>query len=164
MMLDKACFLDRDGVLVKTFPEGDTTRGPRTLDEIEYLPGVYESCRLLRRAGFKLVCVTNQPDIARGIVTAESVYEVNTEILSAIPLDAFFTCPHDDSDYCDCRKPRSGLLFLAAWELQVSLRRSVMIGDRDSDILAGIRAGCRPCQVTPEYSLLEIAKWICQTT
>jgi D-glycero-D-manno-heptose 1,7-bisphosphate phosphatase len=161
--LKPAAFFDRDGTLVKTFPEGDTTRGPRTCDEIEFLPGVRDACTILRKAGFRLVLITNQPDISRGIITPHSVHAVNTDILYALALHAVYFCPHQDSDRCSCRKPQPGLIYAAAYEMGLCLQDSFVVGDRPSDIEAAVNAGCRHALVTPTNPLLEIAKWICRT-
>lgn len=156
----KAAFLDRDSTLVRTFPQdGLPPRGPRTIEEIEYLPDVREGCRLLRKAGYRLVCVTNQADIARGIITAHSVELVDTELLSSIPLDAFYTCTHQDSDGCGCRKPKPGLLYAAAYEMHLQLDGSVMIGDSDRDKGAANAAGVRFVR-TDGTDFLECVRWI----
>ncbi|HEX4579451.1 MAG TPA: transaldolase [Candidatus Dormibacteraeota bacterium] len=137
-----AVFLDRDGVLVEAtevdgVPTPSTQRGA-----LELRPGVEEACRQLRADGLLLVCVTNQPDIARGTVRVESVNAANAELQARLGLHAILVCPHDDADDCDCRKPRPGLLIRAADTLGIDLARSVMVGDRWRDVEAGRRAGC----------------------
>jgi transaldolase len=109
---------------------------------LQLRPGVEEACRQLRAAGLPLVCVTNQPDIARGTVTMESVQTANAELQALLGLDAILVCPHDDTDDCDCRKPRPGLLLSAASILGIDPTLSVMVGDRWRDVEAGRRAGC----------------------
>lgn len=160
MTLAKAVFFDRDGVLVRAFPEGETTRGPRTIGEIQCLPDVQESCRKLRCAGYKLVMVTNQPDVARGIITKESVSAVNMEIVYSIPLDAVYTCPHQDGDLCSCRKPLPGLLFAAGYEMEICLRKSFFIGDRQSDMNAAWTAGCLGVFSETNTGIKEAVEWI----
>ena len=83
---------------------------PQTLAEFRVLPGVAEACAGLRRAGFVLVVVTNQPDIARGRQTRTEVDRMHERLRSLVPLDDVFVCPHDDADGCACRKPRPGML------------------------------------------------------
>jgi transaldolase len=137
-----AVFLDRDGVLVEaTEVDGVPTPVPHG-GTLQLRPGVEEACRQLREAGLPLVCVTNQPDIARGTATTESVRRVNAELQARLSLDAILVCPHDDADDCDCRKPRPGLLLSAAKTLGIDPRLSVMVGDRWRDVEAGRRAGC----------------------
>jgi transaldolase len=137
-----AVFLDRDGVLVEaTEVDGVPTPMPHG-GTLRLRPGVEKACRQLRAAGLPLVCVTNQPDIARGTVTTESVRAVNAELQARLSLDAILVCPHDDTDDCNCRKPRPGLLLSAANTLGIDPKLSVMVGDRWRDVEAGRRAGC----------------------
>jgi transaldolase len=138
----RAVFLDRDGVLVEG---GEVDGVPAPLSQgaaVELRPGVREACTRLRAAGLLLVCVTNQPDVARGTITMESVQAVNATLQGLLALDAILVCPHDDADHCDCRKPRPGMLLAAADSLGIDLQRSVMVGDRWRDVEAGQRAGC----------------------
>src|SRR2546423_15116493 len=102
-----------------------------------------EACEALRRAGFMLVLVTNQPDIARGTRERGAVDAINDELRRRLGLDDVRVCPHDDDDECACRKPRPGLILAAAERWGISLDASVMVGDRWRDIEAGRGAGCR---------------------
>jgi D-glycero-D-manno-heptose 1,7-bisphosphate phosphatase len=168
----RAVFLDRDGVLLPVVVRDGIPR-PIADEEVELLPGVAEACRTLREAGFLLVVVTNQPDIARGTVSAEAVERINARLRSMLPLDDLRVCPHDDADDCDCRKPRPGLLVDAASDWEVELASSFMVGDRWRDVGAGRRAGCRVIFVDRGYEetlelepdavvsgLPEAAEWI----
>jgi len=148
-----AVFLDRDGVLNKAFvTEAGTPSPPRSIDELEILPGVIESCDRLRELGYLLVVVTNQPDIARGTLDASVVDEINLRLQAELTLDSVWTCPHDDSDGCACRKPRPGLLLEAAQHHGIDLERSFMVGDRWRDVEAGRGAGCKTLWVVdPTY-------------
>ncbi len=137
-----AVFLDRDGVLNRAFVIDGVPHPPSSLDELEVLPGVEEACRLLRGAGYLLVVVTNQPDLARGMQRIEVVDEINGALRKRLGIDDVFVCPHDDADDCNCRKPRPGMLLAAAAAHAIDLSRSVMVGDRDRDIAAGRAAGC----------------------
>jgi D-glycero-D-manno-heptose 1,7-bisphosphate phosphatase len=96
----------------------------------------------LRDAGFALVVVTNQPEIARGTLERSDVDEINARLAGLLPLDDVVTCPHDDDDGCECRKPRPGMLLEAASRLGLDLDASYLIGDRWRDVEAGRRAGC----------------------
>jgi D-glycero-D-manno-heptose 1,7-bisphosphate phosphatase len=91
---------------------------------------------------FKLIVVTNQPDIARGKATRASIDELNEHLRRELPVDDLLMCPHDNGDGCDCRKPKPGLLFRAAEKHGLDLRSSFMVGDRWSDVDAGAAAGC----------------------
>jgi transaldolase len=137
-----AVFLDRDGVLTEATVVDGVPRPISAGGALELRPYVEEACQQLRAAGLLLVCVTNQPDVARGTVTLESVRAAGAELQNRLQLDAFLVCPHDDSDHCNCRKPLPGMLISAADTLDIALDRSVMVGDRWRDIEAGRNAGC----------------------
>jgi D-glycero-D-manno-heptose 1,7-bisphosphate phosphatase len=150
-MARRGVFLDRDGVLNATASRDGVPYPPRSVDEVEILPGVEEACTRLRGAGFDLVVVTNQPDIARGIQTLEAVRRINDALLGALPLDEIVVCPHDDADECDCRKPKPGMLVAAAQRRAIDLSASFMVGDRWRDVAAGVRAGCRTLLIDRGY-------------
>lgn len=120
-------------------------------EDMVVLPGVVDALGELRRAGMKLVCVTNQPDIARGLVSAETVEQANKILGERLGLDSVRCCPHDDPDPHGCRKPQPGLILDAAAELELDLARSVVVGDRWRDIEAGRRSGCRTVFVDGDY-------------
>jgi D-glycero-D-manno-heptose 1,7-bisphosphate phosphatase len=145
----RAVFLDRDGVLNRARVVGGVPRPPRGLEELEILPGVLEATRRLSRAGWLLVVVTNQPDIARGQVNRAEVDALNQALAACLPLDDLRVCPHDDADHCGCRKPEPGLLLAAARDHDIDLPGSVLVGDRWRDIEAGRRAGTRTVHVVP---------------
>jgi D-glycero-D-manno-heptose 1,7-bisphosphate phosphatase len=96
----------------------------------------------LKELDFLVICVTNQPDVARGTVTRASVDEINARVRAEMRLDDLLVCCHDDRDRCDCRKPQPGLLLQAAARLGIDLGRSYMIGDRWKDVACGAAAGC----------------------
>lgn len=146
-----AVFLDRDGVLNAAVVIEGRPYPPRTVAETALLPGVEEACAALRGEGFALVCITNQPDIARGTATREAVDAINAHLQQRLHLDAVAVCPHDDADACDCRKPQPGLILRAAAQLGADLERSVVVGDRWRDVEAGRRAGCATVFVDHGY-------------
>jgi D-glycero-D-manno-heptose 1,7-bisphosphate phosphatase len=152
----KAVFLDRDGVLNETCVRNGVPHPPATLADLTILPGVPEACAKLRAVGFRLLVVTNQPDIARGTQTVATVDRLNAEVRRLAGVDDVFVCPHDDRDGCDCRKPRPGLLLVAAKSYGIELAASVMVGDRDRDIGAGRAAGCRTVFVNRGYGNLPV--------
>jgi D-glycero-D-manno-heptose 1,7-bisphosphate phosphatase len=168
----RAVFLDRDGVLNAAVVRDGRPYPPTSVDEVEVLPGAEQACHRLREAGFDLVVVTNQPDIARGTQTLEAVQRINNALLAALPLDEVVVCPHDDDDGCDCRKPKPGMLLDAAQRRGIDLSTSFMVGDRWRDVEAGIRAGCRTVFIDRDYDersvqadvsvadLAEAAVWI----
>jgi len=172
----RAVFLDRDGVVNRALVREGKPYPPPTLSDLRLLPGVREACRMLREAGFALILVTNQPDIARGTANAGEVGEMHSRLRRFLQLDDIRVCPHDDDARCECRKPKPGLLFEAAQAWNIDLRSSFLVGDRWRDVEAGHRAGCQSIFVDYGYrerqpdgpflrvhSLLEAANWILRT-
>jgi D-glycero-D-manno-heptose 1,7-bisphosphate phosphatase len=135
----RAVFLDRDGVINRAFVRDGRPYPPTSAADLEILPGVPQALRRLRAAGYRLVVVTNQPDIARGSVTEASVGAINERLRQVLPIDEIRVCPHDDADDCECRKPKPGLLLQPPAH---NMAASVMVGDRWRDISAGLAAGC----------------------
>jgi D-glycero-D-manno-heptose 1,7-bisphosphate phosphatase len=172
-----AVFLDRDGVINRVFVRAGVTHPPAHPAEFEFLPGVAAAAGRLREAGFALVVVTNQPDVARGTQTAAGVEALNDRVRAALPVLDVLSCFHDQGDGCACRKPKPGLLLAAAGRWVLDLKRSFMVGDRWSDVAAGQAAGCRAVLVETPYSgrercrpdhgvadLAGAADWIIQLT
>lgn len=135
----RVVFLDRDGVINRAYLRDGVSQPPPTVAALEILPGVADALARLRRAGYRLIVVTNQPDVARGTLKRETVDAIHDRLLSVLPLDEVRVCYHDDADSCGCRKPRPGLLTMGA---PVDFSASVMVGDRWRDIEAGRNAGC----------------------
>lgn len=140
--MQTAVFLDRDGVINKALVRNGRPYAPRSHDDFQILPGVPDALAQLREAGLILIVVTNQPDVATGHVSRETVLEMNAFLHKELPLDDIRTCFHDDRDACDCRKPAPGLLQEAALQWDVDLSTSFMVGDRWRDVGAGKAAGC----------------------
>ena len=138
----RAVFLDRDGVINRAVIRDGTPYPPASIEDLEVLPGVPEALMRLHTAGFRLVVVTNQPDVARGTQRRTVVDAMHDRLASTLPIDEFRVCDHDDRDACACRKPKAGLLKAAARDAGLSLRASFMVGDRWRDVEAGRRAGC----------------------
>ena len=169
----RAVFLDRDGVINRAIVRQGKPYPPSGLSELEILPGVVEACQSLRAAGFLLVVVTNQPDVARGTQRRDVVEMINERIRAEVQIDDIRVCYHDDPDECLCRKPSPGLLLDSAREGRIDLGVSFMVGDRWKDVEAGRRAGCKTILIdhryperlslTPDYrasSLAAAAEWI----
>jgi D-glycero-D-manno-heptose 1,7-bisphosphate phosphatase len=147
-----AVFLDRDGVLNRPIVRQGRPYPPGSLDELEVYPDAASSLRRLAAAGFILVVVTNQPDVARGLQREEVVHEINQELRRRVQVAALYVCFHDDADGCRCRKPAPGLLLEAADDLGLNLGRSFMVGDRWRDVEAGRRAGCQTVYIDRGYA------------
>jgi transaldolase len=170
----QAVFLDRDGVLNDAVLRNGKPFPPEHPDDVVIAAGAVDALRALRDAGFALVCVTNQPDVARGTVAAATVDAINERLLRELPLDDIIVCPHDDDDLCSCRKPKPGLILEGARRHGINAARSYLVGDRWRDIEAGVAAQCRTVLIDRSYaeratampadatvsSLAEAAIWI----
>jgi D,D-heptose 1,7-bisphosphate phosphatase len=152
-MSGKAVFLDRDKTLIE---DPGYISDPR---DVKLLPGAEQAIRALHQAGFKVVVVTNQSGVARGLITVETLDEIHAELrrqlrAKDVHLDGLYYCPyHPDGTVeqfaaeSELRKPRPGMLLQAASEMDLDLTSSWMVGDSARDIEAGIRAGCRTVRI-----------------
>ena len=174
-------FCDRDGVIIRDL---GYLSNPQ---EIEILEGVPKAIRLLKEHSFRVIVVTNQSGVARGLFPESAVGEVNQSInlrmsREGATIDSFYYCPHHlDATIaryrvaCDCRKPKPGMLLRAADDLGIDLTRSFMVGDKPSDVVAGRSAGASPIMISssavpvscseerPDWvtdTLLAAARWI----
>ena len=145
------CFLDRDGVLVK-----DVGHVHKVAD-LEILPNAIEGLRALSELGFKFIVVTNQAGIAKGYYTHEDARVFNQELRArlareGVSVHAVYVCPHHPkyTGECSCRKPHTGMLEQAANDFGITPEAAILVGDKDSDIEAGRRWGCRTFRVVNE--------------
>jgi D-glycero-D-manno-heptose 1,7-bisphosphate phosphatase len=172
----RAVFLDRDGVVIAAIVLDGKPYAATSAEDVSILPGVPEACGQLSALGFLLILTTNQPDIARGKISADFVAQTNAMLQQTLGLDAVRVCPHDNSDGCDCRKPLPGLMTHAAEDFGIDLGASFVVGDRWRDVEAGKNAGCRTVFIDCNYdealksppdhiatSLLDAAAWIART-
>jgi D-glycero-D-manno-heptose 1,7-bisphosphate phosphatase len=120
-------------------------------DALELLPGVAGAVRSLERAGYLPIVVSNQRGIARGLVSEETLRNIERRLLDAgVPIAAFYYCRHDVLAECNCRKPRPGLLLEATADYELDLSSSLLIGDEETDVAAGRSAGCRTIRIGAE--------------
>lgn len=136
-----AIFIDRDGVIIE-----NKTDYVRNWSQVSFLPDSIHALANPKLAEYKIVIVTNQSAVGRGIISLETANSINDRLVHSIrdlggQIDGVYLCPHSPNDQCECRKPKSGLLLQAAKELSLDLKRSWMIGDAWSDIQAGQAAG-----------------------
>lgn len=149
--MKRAVFLDRDGVLARALVRNGKAYAPVTPDEMEIDAEAPAALARLKAAGFLLIVVTNQPDVARGITRREDVETMHARLLAELPLDDCRVCFHDEYDACDCRKPKPGMLLSAARAHHIDLGESFMVGDRWRDVDAGAAAGCRTVWIDRGY-------------
>jgi D-glycero-D-manno-heptose 1,7-bisphosphate phosphatase len=139
----RAVFLDRDGVLNALVVRDGIAVSPRVLEDFAIVPDARASVARLKDAGFRVFVITNQPDIARGLMSNAVLDEMLCALRAEVPLDDIAVCTHDDADGCSCRKPRAGMLHTLAQRWQVDLRNSVVVGDSWRDMHAGRAASCK---------------------
>jgi D-glycero-D-manno-heptose 1,7-bisphosphate phosphatase len=150
--MQKAVFLDRDGVINRALVRDGKPYPPANLATLEILPGVSAAMQSLHDAGWLLIVVTNQPDVARGTTPRADVEAINQHLQKFLPIDEFRTCYHDSDDGCVCRKPLPGALLAAAKTFDIDLTVSYMVGDRWRDTEAGDRAGCQTIFIDYGYA------------
>jgi len=152
---NRCVFLDRDGVLNKAIVRNGTPYPPNSPEELELSSDAVGSCERLKQAGFRLVVVTNQPDVGRGKQTREVAEAINQRLVELIPvLDRVEVCFHAGAEHgepCECRKPKPGMLERAAAALDIELSASWMIGDRWQDVDCAHAAGCRAIFIDHGY-------------
>jgi D-glycero-D-manno-heptose 1,7-bisphosphate phosphatase len=148
----RAVFLDRDGVMNRAVVRNGHPYPPASAQDVELVPGSIPAFKKLTEAGYILIGITNQPEVARGTQSRAGVEAINAWLQSRIPIYDMFVCYHDNADDCPCRKPKPGLIFQAAEKYALDLSRSWMVGDRWKDIAAGRAAGLKTVFVDYHYS------------
>ena len=141
-MRTAAVFLDRDGTIM------EDANYVGQLERVTLIPGAAAALQQLQTAGYRLFIITNQSGVGRGYFTREAVEQIHAHLdeqfgRSGVKFAGYYVCPHHPADNCECRKPRPKLLLDAAAREGVDLAGSYMIGDRASDIQAGVNAGTR---------------------
>jgi len=162
----RAVFLDRDGVINVKAPEGHyITRW----EEFQFLPDAAGAIAILNQAGFSVIVVSNQRGVGKGLMTVDALEVIHSRMLAELAasgarIDAICYCPHDLGTHCACRKPGPGMLLRAATDHAIDLPNSWMVGDSDSDILAGKRAGCRTVRIVRSDAASDVPSDLtCQT-
>lgn len=162
-MKSRAVFLDRDGVINK-----DSKKYIKSLDELRLINGIFKYIQKLNDDNFKVIVISNQSAINRGLTTKKEVDKIHNYIQKKCrknncKIEAIYYCPHRPDENCSCRKPKIGLILKAAKNHSIDLKSSWFIGDKDSDIQAGKRSGCRTFKVRKNGSLREAVKLITLT-
>jgi D,D-heptose 1,7-bisphosphate phosphatase len=149
MKKNTAVFLDRDGTINEEVGYLDS------LDKFKIIPGAYEAIRLINESGMKVVVISNQAGVARGLFTEDFVKITHEYLQNALRkkgayIDNFYYCPHHPTEgielyrqVCNCRKPAPGMLLQAAQDLNIDFKRSYLVGDRFNDMEAGKKIGIR---------------------
>ena len=150
--MNSAIFLDRDGVVNFSIIRDKKPYAPMYLSELEIIPEIKKVIDFFKQRQFKVLVVTNQPDVARGKVTIDEVEKINEFIQSQLSIDEIFTCYHDDQDQCECRKPKPGAFMTLSKKYNIDLTESIMVGDRAKDIEAARNANCPSVFIDYGYS------------
>ena len=154
--------MDRDGVINKRPIKADYVR---KWDQFKFLPGSIKAIKILNDKGYKIFIISNQPGIARGVMTKKDLGLIHKNMLKVlkeerIKIVGIYICPHGWDEGCDCRKPKPGLLYQVSREHLIDLTKVIFIGDDERDEEAGKSAGCRTILVTPKNNLLKIIRKI----
>jgi histidinol-phosphate phosphatase family protein len=127
-------FLDRDGVI-----NVDRRDYVKSWSEFKFLPEVFEALRLLRKNNLRVVVVTNQSAVHRGLMSISTLRDIHKKMMRALEakggsIEAIYYCPHTPAENCGCRKPRAGMVFKAVKDLKIDLTRSYLVGDSEKDV------------------------------
>jgi len=147
----KAVFLDRDGVLSKAFIKNGRSFAPKNLKDFKLFSESKKSVKKLQLSGFMVIVVTNQPDVGKKIISKKILKKMHYKLKKVAKVDAIYTCTHSQNMNCNCRKPKPGMILKAAKKYKINLKKSFMIGDRLSDIIAGQKANCRSIFLDKKY-------------
>jgi D-glycero-D-manno-heptose 1,7-bisphosphate phosphatase len=139
-LIERALFVDRDGVLNQIVMRGEVVSSPRNWEEFRWLRGL-ERLPELKRLGYRLILISNQPDIERGLLSLQFLDEVNAQLLDRFNFDAIYVCPYASNSH-PWKKPNIGLFQKAAGEFGLNLTRSFMLGDTSKDMDAARNARC----------------------
>jgi len=150
--LNKAVFLDRDGVVNQPIIIDNKPFPPHSLKELVVYDSLSDDLKLLRNNNFLIFIITNQPDVKRGRANHIEIEEINNYLMKSYDFDDIFCCYHDDDDNCDCRKPKPGAILYFAKKYKIDLNKSFLIGDRKKDILSANNAGCLSVFIDFGYS------------
>ena len=155
----KAIFLDRDGVINKMY-KGDWVRN---WEQFVWLPGAKEALALIKEKGLLCIVITNQSCVGRGIVSRETVDDINRRMVAEVKtsggrIDAIYICPHRPDEGCACRKPATANFEKAMKEFDLTPEEFIYIGDNESDREAARRVGCRYEMADKKKALLDIVE------
>ena len=158
--MNKAVFLDRDGVINK-----ERKDYVKTIDELEIFENISKCIQELKENNYLVIVITNQSAINRGLTSIQNINKIHDTIQQYLlkfntKIDAFYFCPHRPDENCLCRKPNSGLIIQASNDFNIDLKSSWMIGDNDSDILAGKNAGCHTIKLIHQNELVSCVNQI----
>lgn len=152
MEKNKAFFFDRDGILNKSILKKNKPYSPRNLKELILNFELVEFIKKLKKKNFKIIVITNQPDIKSGKLNKYTLRIINLIIKKKFCIDDFFICIHGKNENCNCRKPKPGLIIKASKKWNINLKESFFVGDRWKDMQAGEIVGCNTIFIDYDYN------------
>lgn len=158
----KTIFIDRDGTINVRPQKAHYIETP---EQFVWLPGAIDAIKIAKRAGYRVVMVTNQPGIARGNLTEDTLTQIHSKMQADLQqhgceIDMIYYCPHNWDDGCDCRKPEPGMFFQAEKDLSIDLTKCYMIGDDERDMEAARKVDCKFIMVNQQFGILDAVKKI----
>lgn len=121
---------------------GKKAYAPRYFNDFKLFPYVRRYLKKLKKKNYKLIVITNQPDINNKLVNIEEINKMNKKLMTSTDIDEIYMCPHSQNEKCLCRKPRPGMILKASKKHLINIKKSFLIGDRNSDIEAGTKVKC----------------------
>ena len=149
--MQRAIFLDRDGVIVKQFKVNGKSFPPRKFEDFRLYPYVKERLKELKK-NFLIFVITNQPDVKKGLMQMEDLNLMHQYLKENLPIKEIYTCLHLKEENCFCRKPSDYFIKKAKIKYGIDLKKSILIGDRESDIRAGNSSGCYSLFIDRNYN------------
>ncbi len=146
----KALFLDRDGILNYLV----NNRPPWLVSEIKIYSEAFEILKLAKESNYLPIVITNQPDAGRGKLSYKKLDIIHKRIMKILSIDHSYVCSHPYDGMCDCRKPLAGSFYKAQFDNNIDFKNSIMIGDREKDIIPAKKVGCRTIKLSEEKSSL----------
>lgn len=157
--MNRAVFLDRDGVLNQSPELGKYVLSP---EELDIIPSSIRAVKIIKELGFLTVVITNQSCVGRGLLTHKQLEGIHNKLKQEMDLDHIRYCPHTPFVGCLCRKPNPDMVIEAAEYFKIDIEQSYFVGDELKDLMTAINAGCIPIKVKepPFYTLYAFAMWL----
>lgn len=155
---NRILFLDRDGVINKK--RADYVKN---IDEIEFLPNIFNAIRKINELGFIIIIITNQSVVNRQIISEKKLNEIHDYMLTIMEENSckiakIYYCPHHPNENCECRKPKTGMIEQAVKDFKIDLSNAILIGDSDSDIQAADKMKIKSIKIKTNENLNELIR------
>ena len=149
--INKAVFLDRDGVIVKASVRNGKAYAPTKIKDLRIYKFSANCIDKLKKKGFKIIVVTNQPDVGNNIVSKNTLKKMHIVLKKKTKVNQIYACVHTSKEKCKCRKPLPGMLLKAGKQHKINFKKSYMVGDRLIDIKCGKKVGCKTIFINRNY-------------